>query len=155
MPGRRKGVDVNSDQRVRANVEHTSSITSIKVCASSPRKRRVVSPPPAKTASIREGNSCGANSRPINRLQAKVLELRKRIDQGGAKLVPLSDSEVVASIRASARHVIDDGMRTDPPAITLVLWNSKLQNSDVHTGYCTSEIILRSTEQPGKPLTGH
>ena len=60
--------------------ERASSTTSIKVCASAPRRPRTMSRSSLleKIASIREGSSPGAKARPIKRLQAGVLELRKQ-----------------------------------------------------------------------------
>ena len=69
-----------SDITVLGNVERASSITSIKVCASSPWRQRIVSlsSSPEEIASIREGSSCRANARLIRRSQAGALELRKK-----------------------------------------------------------------------------
>ena len=52
------------------------SITSIRVCASSLRRRRIVSPSSLleATASIKVGSSRGANVHPIKRVQAVEIE---------------------------------------------------------------------------------
>lgn len=77
-------------------------------CASFTGRRRIVSPLSLvkRIASTREGNSCGANVRPIKRPQARGLELRGRAQtviriphgdyDGEDEGVPLSGEEVVA-----------------------------------------------------------
>ena len=64
-------------------MERASSITSTKVCASSSRRERIVSPASLleKMVSIREGSSCGVNARLIKRSQAVAVKLRKEESQ--------------------------------------------------------------------------
>ena len=88
--------------------ERTSSITSIKVWASSPCRLRTMSSSSLleKIASIREGSSYRANDRLIKRLQTEVLKLRKKDESKSNQYssqdrrrwaidVPPSDTEVV------------------------------------------------------------
>ena len=57
------------------NLGHASSITSISFCASSAVGQRMDPVPSSfeRISSIREESSCGANARPVKRLQAVVL----------------------------------------------------------------------------------